>query len=81
MVENFDIFGTECFFLFNTPLKVSRQGISISIYFAPAVIDSEVVTKKFLSLADLSGAQTLCIYESTKVIVISKDKDFMFAIF
>ena len=37
--------------------------------------------REFLSLADLSGAQTLRIYEPAEVIVVGKHKDFMLRAF
>ena len=40
-----------------------------------------MVVRKFLSPADLSGAQTLYICELTKVVVVNKDKDLIFATF
>ena len=45
------------------------------------VIDLEVVTKKFLSPADLFEAQILCVHKSMKVVVVCKDEDLVLAIF
>ena len=41
------------------------------------IIDSEVIIREFLSPADLSGAQTLCVYELLKVVIVGKHEDFM----
>ena len=41
------------------------------------IIDLEVVTREFLSLADLSGNQTLCVHELWEVVIVGKHKDFM----
>ena len=37
----------------------------------------EVVTREFLGLADLSGAQTLHIYETAEIVIVDKHGDFM----
>ena len=46
-----------------------------------AIIDSKMVLKELLGLADLSGAQTLCIHETREVIVVRKDKNLILATF
>ena len=76
-MQDFDVFGAEGFFLFCTPLRVSRQGISSSVSFALTIIDSKVVTREFLGPAELPRAQTLCIHESLEVVMVGKHKDFM----
>ena len=40
-----------------------------------------MIPREFFGPPDLTRAQTLRIYELTKVIVVSKDKDLMFATF
>ena len=40
-----------------------------------------MVLKELLGPADLSGAQALCIYEMTEVIVVCKNENLMLAIF
>ena len=80
-MQDLDIFGVEGIFFLSTPLRVLRQGIGSSVCFSLAVIDLTVVLRKFLSPADLSGTQTLCVHESIKVIVVCKDKDLVFATF
>ena len=61
--------------------KLLRQGIRSFIYLALAVIDLEIVTRKFLSLADLSRAQTLHLHELFEFVMFSKHKDFMLGAF
>ena len=80
-MENFNVFGIKSFFFLNILLKVIRQGIGNSVCLALAVIDLEVVLKKFLSLVDLSGAQTLCFYELSGVVIVGKQEDFMLKAF
>ena len=45
------------------------------------IIDLKVVTREFLSLANLSGAQTLHIHELAEVVMIGEYKDFVIAAF
>ena len=80
-VEDLDVLETKSVFLFYTLLGVLRQGIGSFVSFALTIIDSEVVTREFLGPADLPGAQTLRIHELTKVIVIYKDENLVFATF
>ena len=40
-----------------------------------------MVLKELLGPADLSGAQTLCIHETTEVIVVCKDENLMLTAF
>ena len=64
-------------FLFCTSLRVLRQGISSSISLSLMIVDLEVVTREFLSLANLSGAQTLCVYELVEIVVVGNYKYLM----
>ncbi len=43
------------------------------------IMDLEVVLRKLLGLADLTRAQAFYIHESTKVVMVSKDEDLVFA--
>ena len=40
-----------------------------------------MVANKLLSLADLARAQTLCIHELSKIIVVSENEDYVFSAF
>lgn len=40
-----------------------------------------MVLRELLGLANLPGAQALCIHESPKVVVVSEDEDLIFAAF
>ena len=46
-----------------------------------AIVDLEMVLGELLGPADLSGAQTLCIHETTEVIMVRKDENLMLAAF
>lgn len=45
------------------------------------IIDLEVVLRKLLGLTDLARAQALYIHILTEVIIVSKNKDLVFAVF
>lgn len=45
------------------------------------VIDSEVVLRKLLSLADVFGAQTFYVYELSEVVVVGEHKNFILRAF
>ena len=77
MVQNLDFLRSEGVFLFSTPLRVSRQGIGSLVSLALTIIDSKVVTREFPSPANLSGAQTLCVHETSKVVMVGKHEYFM----
>ena len=80
-MKNLGILILECFFLRLTFLWEARQGISRSIYLSLTIINSKVVSRELLGLADLSRAHTFCIDESTEVIMLSEDEDLVFAAF
>ncbi len=80
-MENLEILISESFFLGLTLLKETRQGISRSINLSLTIIDLKVVSRELLGPVDLTRAQTFCIHESTEVVVVSEDKDLIFAAF
>ena len=80
-MQNLDVLRSEGLFFLSTPLRISRQDIDSSVSLALTIVDSEVVTRELLGLADLFGAQTFRIHETTKVVVVCKDEDLMFATF
>ena len=71
-VQNLDVLCLESLFLRSTLLKASRQGISSSVSFVLTIIDSKVVAREILGLADLFGAQTLRLYKPTQVVVVGE---------
>ena len=81
MIQDFDILGSEGLFLFCTLLKVLKQDISSFFCLALTIIIWRVITKEFLSLAALSGAQTFRVHKLSKVDMIGKHKDFMLKVF
>ncbi len=78
-MENLGILISESLFLGLTSLGEARQGISRSISLSLIIIDSEVVSRELLGPADLTRAQTFRIHKLTKVIMVSKNEDLIFA--
>ncbi len=78
-MENLGLFISECLFLGLTFLEEARQDISRSISLSLTIIDSEVVSRELLDLADLTRALAFRIHELMEVIMVSKDKDLIFA--
>ena len=76
-MQNFDVLRLESLFLFSTLLRVLGQGIGSSVNLALTILDSKVVTREFLSPANLSGAQTLCVHELSDVVMVGKYKNLM----
>ncbi len=81
MVKNLSIFILKLFFLGLNFLKKVRLSISYNISFSQIIIYLEVVLKEFLGLTDLEKAQGFCIHELMKVIMVSKNKNLVFAVF
>ena len=63
MLKDFCILSLKNFFLALAPLRVVGQSISSSISLTLAIIDAEMGAGQLLGLADLAGAQVLCIHE------------------
>ena len=80
-MKNFAIFSSELIFLILAFLEKFRQKICRRICLILAIIDLKVVLRKLLSPANLSGAQTLCIYKTTEIVIVCKDKNLMLVAF
>ena len=80
-MKNLNVFSLKFFFFVMTCLKKVKKGVYISIYFALTVANPKMVLKKLLSPPDLTKAQTLCIYEPIKIVVVGQDEDFILAAF
>ncbi len=81
MRVNLRILISESLFLGLASLREARQGISHSISLFLTIIDLEVISGELLGPADLKRAQTLCIYKSPEVIMVSKDEKLVFGAF
>ncbi len=80
-MKNLGVFLSESLFLGLASLKEARQSITRSVSFFLMVINSEVISRELLGPANLARAQTLRISESTEIVVVSDDKDLIFAAF
>ncbi len=78
-MKNLGVFISESLLLGLDLLKKVRQSISRSISLSLTIIDLEVVLREFLGSAELTRAQTFYIHKLTEVIMVSKDKNFVFA--
>ncbi len=80
-MKNLYILISKNFFLGLAFLWEVRQSVNRNISFSLMIIDLEGVLRELLGLVDLTRAQILCIYELAEVIMVSKDKDLIFAAF
>ncbi len=78
-MENLGVFISESLFFGLAFLGEARQGISRSICLSLTIIDLKVVSRELLGLAYLTKAQAFRIHVSTEVIMVSKDKNLIFA--
>ena len=79
--EEFECFQLKAFFLIQTFLREMRECICSPICFTLTIINLKMITRELLGLKDLTRAQTLCIHELSEVIIVSENKDFVFAVF
>ena len=75
------IFSLKLFFFILVFLQKPRQSICSFFCFALAVLDSKMVLGELLGPADLFGAQTLCIYEATKIVVVCENEQLVLTTF
>ena len=80
-MEDSAILSLELILLILVFLRKPQQSICSCIRLLLAIIDLEMVLRELLGPADLSGAQALCIYEMTEVIMVRKDENLMLAAF
>ena len=80
-MKDLSVFSSKISFFFIISLKKMRYNVCSSICFALTIIYPKIITRKLLSPADLARTQALCIYESSKVIVVSKKKNLVFTTF
>ena len=80
-MKNLNVFGWQFVFLGLISLRKARQRVCSSVCLALTIINSKLVMREFLSLADLFGAQTLRVHEPTKFVMVGKYQDFVLAAF
>ena len=62
-------------------MEKSRKSICSSVRFSLTIVDSKMISRELLGPSDLARPQALRINELTEVIVVGKDKNFVFAAF
>lgn len=80
-MKNLRVLSSESLFFDLASLRKVRQGIGYSICLVLAIIDLKMVRKELLRPPDLSETQVLDIYELSKILIVSKNKDLVFANF
>ncbi len=80
-MKNLEVLISKSLFIGLAFLMEVRQGISRTLSFSLRIIDSKIVLRELFGSADLTRAQTLCIYKLAEVIMVSKDKKLVFAAF
>ncbi len=78
-MKNLGVLNSMSLFLGLALLEEARQGVSHSIRLSLIIINSKVVLKKILGLMNLIRAQTFYIHQLSEIIMVSKDKDLIFA--
>lgn len=69
-VQDISIFGFEDLLFLRTPLRESKESISCCISLTLAIFDLDMVSRKLLSIPNLSRAQALCIYKFSKIVMV-----------
>ncbi len=77
-MKNLGVLSSGSTFLCLASLGEAGQGINTSISFFLAIVDLEVIPEEFLGSTNLPGTQALGIYEWAEIVVVGKDKKFIF---
>lgn len=80
-MQKLSIFSLQKFFFILASLKKKRQSINNPISLALIIVDFKIVLKEFLGSSNLSRAQTLCIHELTKVVMVHEHENFVLTTF
>ena len=80
-MKNSATLSLELILLILVSLRKLRQSICSCICFTLALINLKIVLGELLGPADLSRAQTLCIHEAIKVVVVCEDEHLVLATF
>ena len=80
-MKNLSVFSPKLFFFIFVFLKKTRQCIYSPICLVLTIINRKMIPGKLPGPIDLAAAQALCIHETTKIVLISNHKDFVFAAF
>ena len=80
-MKNLKVLSLKLFFFIVTFLRKTRQCICGPICLTLTKVNPKMILENLLSLANLPEAQTLCIHEITKVVVIGEHNHLVLAIF
>lgn len=80
-MKNLSILIFKGFFFDLISLEKARQDFNCGINFSLIIINFEMALQEFLGKADLIKVQAFCIYEFIEVIIVNKEKIFVFAVF
>ena len=80
-MKNLGVLSSKLFFFILTPLREARESICSPVGLALMIINPKMISGELLGPTDLSGAQALCIHESTEVIMVGKYQNFVLAAF
>ena len=80
-IKDSSILSLKVGFFFIILWRKTRSSVCSSVCFALTIIYLKMIVEKLLSPADLAKTWAFCIHELLKVIVVSENKNFVFAIF
>lgn len=80
-MQNLGIFGFQDSLFFSILLRVFKKSIRYSIDLILAIIYPKIILKQFFSSLNLFRAQSFYIHKMVEVIIVCKNKIFIFTIF
>lgn len=75
-MENFGIYDLKIFFFSIITMEKMSQNINSYIGFTLTIIDSKIITRKFLGPANQPSTQAFNIYKFVKIIIMNKYNKF-----
>lgn len=81
MIKNLNIFIFVYFCLYLTFLGEIRHNINHNMNISLIIIDLKIISQELLDFVDLMRTQVFSIYKLIKVVIVSIDKDLIFAVF
>lgn len=80
-MKDLGVFGSKGGFFFSILLKISKKDIRRSISLIFTVINLKMIPRQLLRLLNLPGTQVFYIHEVAKIVMICKNKNFIFTTF
>lgn len=78
-MKDSSVFYLKKFFFFLVSRKIIKQSVYSYICFTIAIINLEIITKTFWGPSNLFEIKVFCIYKLFKVVVVSKNEDYIVA--